>query len=65
MFVEEQRAMDDFLAARAAAHTSMAICERLLDDPTNPEVLAATRQFLDDHPQWVRRARLFMASLPD
>lgn len=57
--------VDDFLVARAAAHTSIAVCERLLDNPTDPDALAATRQFLDDNPELVHQARSFIASLPD
>lgn len=61
----QQRCDDDFLAARAAALETITLLDRLLDDLTNPEALAAMRQHLDDNPQWARRAQLFMASLPD
>ena len=55
----------DFLAARAAAHMTIAILEQLLDDPTNPDALAAARQHLNDNPWWVLHARLFIAAQPD
>jgi hypothetical protein len=56
---------NDFLAARAAAHVTIEILDRLLDDPTNPDALAATCQHLADNPHWTHRARLFIAAQPD
>ena len=48
----------------------LALCERLLDhlDHINedPDVMDEARHYLYiEHPDWVHRARLFMASLPD
>lgn len=60
-----QRRDDAFWAAREAALETMTLLDRLLDDLTNPEALAAMRQHLDDNPEWGHRARLFVASLPD
>lgn len=53
---------DDFAAATPV---TLALCERLLDNPADPVALADARQYLNDHPHWVWRARLFVASLPD
>jgi len=46
------------------------LCERLLDHldhiDEDPDALDEARRYLfDEHPDWVHRARLFMASLPD
>lgn len=45
--------LDDLLAARAA----IAICERLLDNPDDPDALDAARQLIDDNMPWVKLGR--------
>ncbi|MDV3249552.1 hypothetical protein K7Z54_23505 [Mycobacterium avium subsp. hominissuis] len=55
---------DDFHAVRAFGHTAMAICERLLDHPDDPDAQSAARQLIDDNPEWELRAHLLIAALP-
>jgi hypothetical protein len=56
---------DDFLAYLTSGRTAMAVCERLLDHPTDLDALAAARQLINDNPHWMASARRWLDSLPD
>lgn len=56
---------DDWTAARDRIHAALETCARLVDNPTDPGARADARQLINGNPQWVMRADLLVASLPD